>query len=76
MKGDNEDEETGIAIIRRALEEPMRKIAENAGWEGSVVVQKVKEGKNDYGFNARTDKYENLMQSGVIDPTKVARIAL
>jgi len=76
MKGDNEDEETGIAIIRRALEEPMRQIAENAGWEGSVVVQKVKEGKNDYGFNARTDKYENLMQSGVIDPTKVARIAL
>lgn len=76
LKGENDDEETGIAIIRRALEEPMRQIAENAGWEGSVVVQKVKEGKNDYGFNARTDKYENLMASGVIDPTKVARIAL
>jgi chaperonin GroEL len=76
MKGDNEDEETGIAIIRRALEEPMRQIVENAGLEGSVVVQKVKEGKADFGFNARTDKYENLLKSGVIDPTKVARIAL
>jgi len=76
LKGENDDEETGMAIIRRALEEPLRQIAENAGWEGSVVVQKVKEGKNDFGFNARTDKYENLMASGVIDPTKVARIAL
>jgi len=76
MKGDNEDEETGISIVRRALEEPMRQIVENAGMEGSVVVQKVKEGKGDYGYNARTDKYENLFKSGVIDPTKVARIAL
>jgi chaperonin GroEL len=76
LKGENEDEETGIAIIRRALEEPMRQIVENAGLEGSVVVQKVKEGKGDFGYNARTDKYENLLKSGVIDPTKVARIAL
>ena len=76
QKGENEDEEIGIQIIRRALEEPMRQIVENAGMEGSVVVQKVKEGKGDYGYNARTDKYENLIQAGVIDPTKVARVAL
>ncbi len=76
LKGDNEDEDTGISIVRRALEEPMRQIVENAGLEGSVVVQKVKEGKGDFGYNARTDKYENLLKSGVIDPTKVARIAL
>ncbi|MEZ5197593.1 MAG: chaperonin GroEL [Bacteroidales bacterium] len=76
LKGENEDEETGIQIIRRALEEPMRQIVENAGLEGSVVVQKVKEGKGDFGYNARTDKYENLIKSGVIDPTKVVRIAL
>lgn len=76
VKGDNEDEDTGIQIIRRALEEPMRQIVENAGMEGSVVVQKVKEGKGDYGYNARIDKYENLMEAGVIDPTKVARVAL
>lgn len=76
LKADNEDEETGIAIIRRALEEPLRQIVENAGMEGSVVVQKVREGKGDFGFNARTEVYENLMKSGVIDPTKVARIAL
>lgn len=76
IKGDNEDEETGIAIVRRALEAPMRTIVENAGMEGSVVVQRVKEGKGDFGYNARTDKYENLFKSGVIDPTKVARIAL
>jgi len=76
MRGENEDEDTGISIIRRALEEPMRQIVENAGMEGSVVVQKVKEGKGDFGYNARTDKYENLLKSGVIDPTKVARIAL
>ncbi len=76
LKGDNEDEDTGIQIIRRALEEPMRQIVENAGMEGSVVVQKVKEGKGDYGYNARIDKYENLMEAGVIDPTKVARVAL
>jgi len=76
IKSENEDEETGIQIIRRALEEPMRIIVENAGFEGSVVVQKVKEGKGDYGFNARTDKYENLIKTGVIDPTKVVRVAL
>ncbi|HRY31724.1 MAG TPA: chaperonin GroEL [Bacteroidales bacterium] len=76
LKGDNEDEETGMAIIRRALEEPLRQIVENAGIEGSVVVQKVKEGKDDFGFNARTEQYENLFASGVIDPTKVTRVAL
>jgi len=76
LKGDNEDENTGIAIILRALEEPLRQIVANAGLEGSVVVQKVKEGKGDFGFNARTDVYENLFATGVIDPTKVARIAL
>jgi chaperonin GroEL len=76
LKAENEDEETGIAIIKRALEEPLRQIVENAGMEGSVVVQKVREGKGDFGFNARTEVYENLLKSGVIDPTKVARIAL
>jgi chaperonin GroEL len=76
LKGDNEDENTGIAIIKRALEEPLRTIVENAGFEGSIVVQKIREGKEDYGFNARTEKYENLYESGVIDPVKVARIAL
>ncbi|MBE0653803.1 MAG: chaperonin GroEL [Bacteroidales bacterium] len=76
LKGDNQDENTGIAIIRRALEEPIRQIVENAGLESSVVVQRVREGKEDFGYNARTEKYENLFESGVIDPTKVARIAL
>ncbi|RZA04013.1 MAG: chaperonin GroEL [Sphingobacteriaceae bacterium] len=76
LKGDNEDENTGIQIIRRAIEEPLRQICENAGIEGSIVVQKVKEGKADYGYNARTDKYENLIGAGVIDPTKVSRVAL
>ena len=76
MKGDNEDETTGIAIVRRALEEPLRQIVENAGCDGAVVVQKVREGKDDYGYNARTDVYENLYAVGVIDPTKVARVAL
>ncbi|HPS83776.1 MAG TPA: chaperonin GroEL [Bacteroidales bacterium] len=76
LKGDNLDEKTGIDIIRRAIEEPMRMIVENAGLEGSVIVQKVKEGKGDYGFNARTEVYENLLETGVIDPTKVTRIAL
>src|SRR6056297_267700 len=76
MKGDNVDETTGIAIIRRALEEPLRQIVENAGVEGSVVVQKVMEGKEDFGYNARTNQFENLYESGVIDPTKVARIAI
>lgn len=76
LKGANEDETTGIAIVKRALEEPLRQIVANAGIEGSIVVQKVKEGKGDYGFNARTEEYENLLKAGVIDPTKVARIAL
>ncbi|MBC7915639.1 MAG: chaperonin GroEL [Pyrinomonadaceae bacterium] len=76
LKGANEDENTGIQIIRRAIEEPLRQICENAGIEGSIVVQKVKEGKGDYGYNARTDVYENLIGAGVIDPTKVSRVAL
>jgi chaperonin GroEL len=76
MTGINEDETTGISIVRRAVEEPLRTIVENAGYEGSVVVNKIKEGKGDYGFNARTEKYENLLKAGVIDPTKVSRIAL
>ncbi len=76
LKGENEDQNIGIAIVRRALEEPIRTIVENAGVEGSIVVQKVREGKGDYGYNARTDKFENLYEAGVIDPTKVARIAL
>lgn len=73
---ENEDEATGIAIMKRALEEPLRQIVENAGMEGSVVVNKVKEGKDDYGFNARTEVYENLYDAGVIDPAKVARVAI
>jgi chaperonin GroEL len=76
LKGANEDETTGIAIVKRALEEPIRQIVVNSGIEGSIVVQKVKEGKADYGFNARTEVYENLFKAGVIDPTKVTRIAL
>lgn len=76
LKGVNTDESTGINIIKRALEEPLRQIVENAGLEGSVVIQKIKEGKGDYGYNARTETYENLFESGVIDPTKVARVAL
>jgi chaperonin GroEL len=76
FKGSNEDETTGAAIVRRALEEPLRQIVANAGIEGSIVVQKVKDGKGDYGFNARTEEYENLLKAGVIDPTKVTRIAL
>jgi chaperonin GroEL len=76
MKGANEDETTGIVIVKRALEEPIRQIVANCGMEGSIVVQKVKEGKADYGFNARTEVYENLFKAGVIDPTKVTRIAL
>ncbi len=76
MVGDNDDETTGIAIVRRAIEEPLRQIVANAGGEGSIVVQKVKEGKADFGYNARTDVYENLYKAGVIDPTKVARVAL
>lgn len=76
LSGINEDENTGIAIIRRALEEPLRQIVANAGGEGSIIVQKVREGKNDFGYNARTEVYENLLSSGVIDPTKVTRVAL
>jgi chaperonin GroEL len=76
MKGLNEDETTGIAIVKRAVEEPLRQICENAGIEGSIVVQKVKEGTGDFGYNARTDVYENLIAAGVIDPTKVGRVAL
>jgi chaperonin GroEL len=76
LKGDNEDEETGIAIVTRALEEPIRQIVANAGGEGSIVVQNIKNGKGDYGFNARTEVFEDLYKAGVIDPAKVARIAL
>ncbi|HOF15480.1 MAG TPA: chaperonin GroEL [Bacteroidales bacterium] len=76
LKAENDDEKFGIEIIRRALEEPLRQIVENAGLEGSIVVNKVKNGKDDFGFNARTEKYEDLMVAGVIDPTKVARVAL
>ena len=76
VKPENEDEKLGIEIIRRAVEEPLRMIVENAGLEGSVVVNEVKNGKGDYGYNARTEKYENLFQSGVIDPAKVTRVAL
>ncbi|WP_029905210.1 chaperonin GroEL [Prevotella sp. 10(H)] len=76
MKGENEDETTGIEIVKRAIEEPLRQIVANSGKEGAVVVQKVREGKADYGYNARADKYENLNAAGVIDPAKVARVAL
>jgi chaperonin GroEL len=76
LKGENNDENTGIKIVRRALEEPLRQIVENAGIEGSIVVQKVSEGKGDFGFNARTEVYENMLAAGVIDPTKVSRVAL
>ncbi len=76
IKTDHEDEKVGIAIIRRAVEEPLRQIVQNAGLEGSVVIQKVAEGKGDFGYNARAEKYENLMAAGVIDPTKVTRLAL
>jgi chaperonin GroEL len=74
--GDNEDENFGINIVKRAIEEPLRQIVANAGLEGSIIVQKVKEGTDDFGFNARTEKYEHLFAAGVIDPTKVARVAL
>ena len=76
LKGENEDENTGIAIIRRAIEEPMRQIMENAGVEGAVILQKVKDGTGDFGFNARTDTFENFFETGVIDPAKVTRVAL
>lgn len=76
LRGENEDENTGINIIKRAIEEPLRQIVANAGGEGSVVVQKVREGKGDFGYNARTGVYENMLKAGIIDPTKVARVAL
>tara|TARA_B100000780_G_scaffold47883_1_gene29774 strand:+ start:1 stop:945 length:945 start_codon:yes stop_codon:yes gene_type:complete len=76
LKGDNDDEQTGINIITRAAEEPLRQIVENAGLEGSVIVAKVREGKADFGFNAKTEVYENLYKAGVIDPAKVVRVAL
>jgi chaperonin GroEL len=76
LEGANADENTGINIIRRALEEPLRQIVSNAGGEGSVVIQRVKDGKKDFGYNARTDVFENLIAAGVIDPTKVSRVAL
>jgi chaperonin GroEL len=76
LKGSNEDETTGMQIVKRSLEEPLRQICANCGIEGSIVVQKVKEGKDDFGFNARTENFENLFKAGVIDPTKVARVAL
>ena len=76
IKGDNADEQTGINIVERAIEEPLRQIVLNAGGEGAVVVQKVREGKDDFGYNARTDAYEDMRKAGVIDPAKVARVAL
>ena len=76
LKGDNADEQTGINIVERAIEEPLRQIVINAGGEGAVVVQKVREGKRDYGYNARTDAYEDMCKAGIIDPAKVARVAL
>ena len=76
LKGANEDEQTGIEIVRRAIEEPLRQIVANAGEEGAVVVDKVRAGKADFGYNARTDKYENLLEAGVVDPAKVTRVAL
>jgi chaperonin GroEL len=76
LKGDNEDETTGIRIIERAIEEPLRQIAANAGVEASVIINKIREGKGDFGYNARTDEYVKMYEAGVIDPTKVARVAL
>ena len=75
-KAENNDEQTGINIIKRAVEEPLRQIVANAGLEGSVIVAKVKEGKNDFGFNAKTETFESLYKAGVIDPAKVVRVAL
>ncbi|MCH5215734.1 MAG: chaperonin GroEL [Muribaculaceae bacterium] len=76
LQGENDDENTGIEIVKRAIEEPLRQIVYNAGLEGAVIVQKVKDGEGDYGFNARTEKFENLFETGVIDPAKVTRVAL
>ena len=76
IKGVNADEQTGINIVERAIEEPLRQIAVNGGGEGAVVVQKVREGKGDFGYNARTDQYEDMRKAGIVDPAKVARVAL
>jgi chaperonin GroEL len=76
FEGENADENTGVAIVRRSLEEPLRQIVANAGGEGAVIVNAVKEGKGDYGYNARAERFENLLSAGVIDPTKVSRVAL
>ena len=76
LKGDNEDETTGIRIVAKAIEEPMRQIAKNAGVDGSVIIQKIRENKGDFGYNARTDEFVNMFEAGVIDPTKVSRVAL
>ena len=76
LKGENDDEQTGIEIIRRAIEEPLRQIVANAGKEGAVVVDKVRAGEADFGYNARKDVYENLKAAGVVDPAKVTRVAL
>ena len=76
MKGENDDQTTGIQIVKRAIEEPLRQIVANAGGEGSVVVNKVKEGKGAFGYNARDDRYEDMLAAGIIDPTKVSRVAL
>ena len=76
LKGDNDDETTGVHIVAKAIEEPLRQIAQNAGVDGSVIIQKIKEGKDDFGYNARTGEYANLYEVGIIDPTKVARVAL
>ena len=76
LKGENDDETFGVNIVRRAIEEPLRQIVANAGLEGSIIVQKIKEGTADFGFNARKEVFENLLAAGVIDPTKVSRVAL
>lgn len=76
LNADNQDEKTGIKIVKRAIEEPLRQIVANAGGEGSVVVAKIKENKDDYGYNAKTDEYVNMLEAGIIDPTKVTRVAL
>ena len=76
LKGDNDDQTTGIHIVAKAIEEPLRMIAQNAGVDGSVIIQKIKEGNGDFGYNALTDEFVNMYEAGVIDPTKVARVAL
>ena len=76
LKGECDDEQTGIEIVKRAIEEPLRQIVTNAGKEGAVIVQKVREGKDDFGYNARFDRFENMFAAGVVDPAKVTRVAL